>query len=997
MIRSKLSLSFLVAFIMLTFVVVIVIQQTVITQQTLGEQKNTNLVSTSNPSKFLLKLKTTDSKISSLNNPNVIHDDMSPIINISSPAYIPAVATGKKLLQGTARDLGSGIRNVSAAVYVFPFSDQLRKNFSSLTIPVLPNNWSQWSFPFVINKTGTYMVQVEAIDNAGNRNYARTIMNAPFSEKNGVQINTPGQTLQNTPKIAFVRPTFTEAAYQMHGFYDFYSKNRYLPYGKNITTDLDMLTVRIPKSVLNFDPRYTFDISSLIPVNGTESHDVSRYSPNPQKFWMTFINHVQDVVSDSIVTVMRDEDVHDGYLFYTYGENLTEAYHDNNKNAYDVLVLFSNEYVTQKEYDNLRQFVGNGGTIVFIDASEFNTEVRYDKDHGTIRLIKGHGWEFDGKAAKRSVAERWYNETKDWVGSNNLISDINDRITFLNNPFNYFMNNAFNHTHFEEQYVNNPKVKLIIDYAMKYSPINKQEDPYFKGKKVASYTLEYGKGKIVMLGLSGRFLSSNEKFMRFFDNGILPKALCPKFQSCVLGNSQKDITRPSVNITNPPYPPTVTTGKFIIQGSAQDFDSGIHNVTAYAHTFPFDGHYNVKFSSQPVPTSTNNWSRWSVPLVINQTGTYRVLIEARDNAGNLNWAETTINAPINAKKNTDARTNPIPTKEDLPKIAFVRPTFTEAAYQEHGFYRFDSKYGYLPYGKNVTTDLDMLTVKTPKSVSEFLENDIRHLSPINSLIPINGTELHEISSTNFPYKQRFWLPFIDRVENFVPNATITIMRDEDVHDGHLFYQDNKTNAYDMVLLFHSEYVTQSEYDNLKQFVKNGGVLILIDANVFYAEVRYDRNNHTITLVEGHDKKFDGKAATRSVPERWYNETKGWVGSNFLNIDTNETVTFANNPFNYTHVEEQFVNNPKAKIITDYGIKIPKDSVESYLKNKKIHPELQQDIPIDDVKVATYSLDYGKGKVIMLGLFGEKLVHNQSFVSFFYNLIVKLVLVHLSKQ
>jgi hypothetical protein len=93
---------------------------------------------------------------------------------------------------------------------------------------------------------------------------------------------------------------------------------------------------------------------------------------------------------------------------------------------------------------------------------------------------------------------------------------------------------------------------------------------------------------------------------------------------------------------------------------------------------------------------------------------------------------------------------------------------------------------------------------------------------------------------------------------------ITVMRDEDVHDGHIFYQDNKSNAYDLLMLFHSEYVTQAEYNKLKEFVKNGGVLVLIDANVFYAEVRYDRNNHAITLVEGHDKKFDGKAATRSV-------------------------------------------------------------------------------------------------------------------------------------
>jgi len=942
-----------------------------------------------------------NTKITVLNNSKAELDDTPPMVNITNPSYPPTVTTGKIIIQGTAYDFDSGIRKVYATATHFPLSSQSRNNpASSSTIPISPNNWSRWSFPLVINKTGTYMVLIEAIDNAGNRNYAHTIINTPFRENNNSQIQDLARTpLQTIPKIAFVRPTFTEATYQEHGFYDFYSKNRYLAYGKNITADLDMLSVRIPSPVSYFDPIYAFDIASLIPINVTELYDASHYySSNPQKFWKTFINHIQDVVSDSIVTVIRDEDVHDGHLFYTDRDNLTEPYPNNKTNAYDVLILFHNEYVTQKEYDNLRQFVKNGGTIIFIDADVFNTEVRYDKDYHTITLVKGHSWEFDGKAARRSVFERWYNETKDWVGSNYLNSDINDRISFTNNPFNYFTNNAFNNTHFEEQYVNNPKAKIIIDYGVKFLPANNLTAPYFKGKKVATYTLEYGKGKVIMLGLSGRFLSTNERFMWFFDNGILPKALCPKFQSCLLDNSQNDVTRPLVNITYPTYPPTVNTGKIIIQGTAHDFDSGIRNVSAAAHTFPFDGHYSVKLASQPIPISPNNWSRWSFPLVINKTGTYRVLIEARDNSGNSNWAETTINVPIHDKNKTDTQTNSITTREIMPKIAFVRPTFTEAAYQEHGFYRFDSKYEYLPYGKNVTTDLDMLTVKIPKSVSEFRANDIRHLSKIGSLIPINGTELHDIISSKFPYKQKFWRPFIDHVKKIVPHATITVMRDEDVHDGHIFYQDNMSNAYDILLLFHSEYVTQSEYNNLKQFVKNGGTMVFIDANVFYAEVRYDRTNHTITLVEGHDKKFDGKVATRSVSERWYNETKDWVGSNFLNIITNESITFTNNPFNYTHQEEQFVNNPKAKIIIDYGIKIPKDFVELYLKNENIHPELQhENIPIHDIKVATYSLDYGQGKVIMLGLYGQKLSNNQSFLRFYDNLISEQVLTHLSKQ
>jgi len=437
--------------------------------------------------------------------------------------------------------------------------------------------------------------------------------------------------------------------------------------------------------------------------------------------------------------------------------------------------------------------------------------------------------------------------------------------------------------------------------------------------------------------------------------------------SSIPDNPKNDTTPPLVNITYPSYPPTVTTGKITITGTTSDHGSGIHNVSASIHVFPFTGDFPVLPESQPVPVSANNWSNWSVPLIINTTGTYRVVIEARDNAGNVNYAETTINAII--------KKNPPSTEQMIPKIAFIRPTFTEAAYQEHGFYRFYFKYGFPPFGKNITTDLDMLTVKLPRSVAELVDqNDLRNMSNITALIPVNGSELRDVSHDDFPHPQKFWLPFINNVQKVSPNATVTVMRDEDVHDGHVFYPDNKTNAYNILVLFHDEYVTQQEYDNLKQFVKNGGTIIFIDGNVVYAEVRYDRDNHTISLVMGHSWEFDGKAARKGVTERWYNETKEWIGGNYLVNFIRNNITFTNNPFNYTHFEENYVNNPKAKIIIDYGIKFPP---EDYLSSSSLKEK----------RVATYVLDYGNGKVIMVGLSARLLAENPEFMKFFRNVIL----------
>jgi hypothetical protein len=88
-----------------------------------------------------------------------------------------------------------------------------------------------------------------------------------------------------------------------------------------------------------------------------------------------------------------------------------------------------------------------------------------------------------------------------------------------------------------------------------------------------------------------------------------------------------------------------------------------------------------------------------------------------------------------------------------------------------------------------------------------------------------------------------------------------------------------------------------------------------------------------------------------------------VGSNFLLAHIDDNITFRNNPFNYTHFEENFVNNDKAKILIDYGVILPHGN------------------HFPGSKVATYELDHNPGgKIIMIGLFGQKLIHNTEFLN-----------------
>ena len=59
--------------------------------------------------------------------------------------------------------------------------------------------------------------------------------------------------------------------------------------------------------------------------------------------------------------------------------------------------------------------------------------------------------------------------------------------------------------------------------------------------------------------------------------------------------------------------------------------------------------------------------------------------------------------------------------------------------------------------------------------------------------------------------------------------------------GNIFTTKNGFNRYDILVIGHQEYVIQQEYDNLRHFVRSGGTMIILDGNIFYAEVTYDRN------------------------------------------------------------------------------------------------------------------------------------------------------------
>jgi hypothetical protein len=281
-------------------------------------------------------------------------------------------------------------------------------------------------------------------------------------------------------------------------------------------------------------------------------------------------------------------------------------------------------------------------------------------------------------------------------------------------------------------------------------------------------------------------------------------------------------------------------------------------------------------------------------------------------------------------------------------IAIIKPTFTAAAY-DNSFYKFFLLVAHTQPGMNVTTHLNLLSNKVA-----------------NQLTPSSSAP----SMSFLPHHLKMLLP----------KSSIDVLNDAYVDSGSIFMKNgmtsNSNNRYDILIIGHQEYVTQREYNNLRQFVANGGTLIVLDGNVFYAEVRYDKHTQLVTLVKGHGWTFNGKSAWKSVNERWKKETSDWVGSNYLCYSCK--ITFLNNPFGYKHHEEQYLTNVKDKILMNYDANVIKS-------NRKIG--ISQ-VPIAKPVIATYQLNYQRGRVLVLGLYSSDIITNNKFDKFFDGLLLQ---------
>jgi hypothetical protein len=292
---------------------------------------------------------------------------------------------------------------------------------------------------------------------------------------------TPSKaTLASTQnRIAVVNPIFSSTAYSS-AFYSFYSKYISAPTGEYITTDLNLLNRTVVTT-------WMWSLGLYNWFQGSTARSLN-------------------LILGETVTLINDIDVDSGALF------------SNGERLYDVVIVGFIEYVTEREYLYYKQFVASGGTLIIMNACNFLAEVTYS--NGYLSLTKGHGWEFNGTHARKSVYARWYEENINWIGGNYwrywtgrhydqiCVNETNVLSNFIRSELSENIPTPYGGH--EENLVQNMTGTDIIGY---WNFIDDSEAPDYP---VAAYMHRYGEGMVIHSGIMGSEAICSDSFLPVF-------------------------------------------------------------------------------------------------------------------------------------------------------------------------------------------------------------------------------------------------------------------------------------------------------------------------------------------------------------------------------------------------------------------------------------------------------------------------------------------------
>jgi hypothetical protein len=288
------------------------------------------------------------------------------------------------------------------------------------------------------------------------------------------------------------------------------------------------------------------------------------------------------------------------------------------------------------------------------------------------------------------------------------------------------------------------------------------------------------------------------------------------------------------------------------------------------------------------------------------------------------------------------------------RIAAVEPVFTTTAYSS--FYNFYSKYSSKVVNGPIRTELNLLNA---------------------SLVHGWGWSegLHRFLASKTAGQQY----------DIVLGRNLSFISEVDVTQGILFGADGTRN-YDVVILGFTEYVTSQEYYAYKSFVATGGLLVLLDATNFLAEVQYYPRTQHLALIRGHGWGFNGTMAKRDIFDRWQSEDSNWIGSTFGLGSTSEASYNGAMPLDHNFVGRALKEKYGHRVFTSYHGH-EENIVSNFTRTSIIAHWVHTGKRGLRPNVCAYLHYYRSSYVAHLGVMGSDVIETDESVQFFLAQII----------
>src|SRR2546422_2062003 len=282
------------------------------------------------------------------------------------------------------------------------------------------------------------------------------------------------------------------------------------------------------------------------------------------------------------------------------------------------------------------------------------------------------------------------------------------------------------------------------------------------------------------------------------------------------------------------------------------------------------------------------------------------------------------------------------------KLAAVEPVFTSTAYSS--FYSFYSKYATRNLNGTIKTDLNLLNASIVQGWgwSDALRRFLVSTTAGDQYDIVLGRNLSFISEVNV---------------------------------SQALFRTDGTRNYDVLILGFTEYVTIQEYYAYKSFVTTGGVLVLMDATNFLAQVEYYPRTQHLALIKGHGWGFNGTMAWRDIFDRWQNENTNWIGGTF-GVGSSSGAGYSG--------ATPLTDNPVGRALKEkYGSRVftvyqghEENVVTNLTRTSIVANWVQTRKPDFHPNVATYLHYYRAGLVADLGVMGSDVIMSDGSVQFF---------------